>query len=92
VTTRPRWLVTSSCGWNRECISRWAAKSVAKLHPSLNGPGATHTVTIEEPPAELPAGEQLTLTWRYSERIRFYGPCSLKGMSLRSTCVVSTEP
>jgi len=23
----PRWLVICSCGWGRECISRWAAES-----------------------------------------------------------------
>ncbi len=31
----PEWLVTCSCGWTRECSSRWAAESVAKLHPKL---------------------------------------------------------
>ena len=27
---KPRWLVTCSCGWSRECISRWAAESVSQ--------------------------------------------------------------
>jgi len=35
VTTRPRWLVTCSCGWTRECSSEWAAQSGAKVHPRL---------------------------------------------------------
>ena len=44
------WLVVCSCGWTRECSSRWAAASVAKLHPKLSAPGTTHTIAIEEPP------------------------------------------
>ena len=44
------WVVTCSCGWTRECSSRWAAESVAKLHPKLSAPGPEHTITIEEPP------------------------------------------
>jgi hypothetical protein len=31
VTVRPRWLVTCSCGWGRECVSAWAAKSVSNM-------------------------------------------------------------
>jgi hypothetical protein len=42
-------LVTCSCGWTRECVSRWAAESVAKLHPRLSPPGTDHTLTIEGP-------------------------------------------
>jgi hypothetical protein len=34
-TGRPRWLVTCSCGWERETVSAWAARSVRKLHPQL---------------------------------------------------------
>jgi hypothetical protein len=30
-----RWLVTCSCGWERECSSEWAARSVSSLHPQL---------------------------------------------------------
>jgi hypothetical protein len=56
-----RWLVTCSCGWSRECISRWATESVAKLHPRLSGPGTEHITTIEEPPAITPPGTQLPL-------------------------------
>jgi hypothetical protein len=59
---KPRWLVICSCGWSRECISQWAAESVAKLHPRLSGPGTQHTITIEEPPAHPPGGQQLPLT------------------------------
>src|ERR1700730_7603243 len=44
------WLVTCSCGWTRECTSRWAAESVTKLHPKLSAPGVAHTLTIGEPP------------------------------------------
>jgi hypothetical protein len=56
-----RWLVTCSCGWSRECISRWAAESVTKLHPRLSVPGTQHTTTIEQPPADTPPGTQLSL-------------------------------
>jgi len=45
----PRWFLTCSCGWTRECSSQWAAESVAKLHPKLGEPGTAHTVRIEEP-------------------------------------------
>jgi len=34
--TNTHWLVTCSCGWTRECSSRWAAESVTKLHPKLS--------------------------------------------------------
>jgi hypothetical protein len=34
-TGKPRWLVICSCGWTREAISAWAAKSISKLHPRL---------------------------------------------------------
>jgi hypothetical protein len=42
----PRWFLTCSCGWTRECSSQWAAESVAKLHPKLGEPGTAHTVRI----------------------------------------------
>ena len=58
----PRWLVTCSCGWSRECISRWAAESVAQLHPRLSAPGSEHTTAIEEPSAAAPPGTQIPLT------------------------------
>ena len=56
------WMVTCSCGWTRECSSRWAAESVTKLHPKLSASGTEHTITIQEPPADSPGGEQLPLT------------------------------
>jgi hypothetical protein len=60
---RPHWFLTCSCGWSRECISRWAAESVAKLHPRLSGPGTQHTITIEEPPnPQAPGQPDLPLT------------------------------
>jgi hypothetical protein len=37
-------------------------ESVAKLRPKLSAPGAAHNITIEEPPADSPGGQQLTLT------------------------------
>jgi len=42
-----------------EAWSRWAAESMAKLHPKLSASGTEHTITIEEPPADpvaAPAG------------------------------------
>jgi hypothetical protein len=39
-----------------------AAESLAKQHPRLGGPGTQHTITIEEPPAHPPGGQQLPLT------------------------------
>jgi hypothetical protein len=35
-TGKPRWLVTCSCGWGRECLSEWAAQSVSRLHHQLS--------------------------------------------------------
>jgi hypothetical protein len=67
------WLVTCSCGWTRECVSRWAAESVAKLHPKLGGAGIAHTVTIEGPPAEDSDGPQLPLIQRGT--LRALGAC-----------------
>jgi len=40
MTGGTRWLVTCSCGWERECSSKWAAKSVSKLNQKLLGRGA----------------------------------------------------
>jgi hypothetical protein len=45
-----RWFVTCSCGWGRECVSQWAAESVANLHPRLSVPGTQYSLTIEQPP------------------------------------------
>ena len=58
---RPRWLLTCSCGWTSDFSQRWHAESAAKLHPKLGKPRTAHTVTIEEPSADPPAGQQLTL-------------------------------
>ena len=55
------WVGTCSCGWTRECSSRWAAESVTKLHPKLSAPGVMHTVTVKEPPDEAKDGSQLPL-------------------------------
>jgi hypothetical protein len=60
---KPRWLVTCSCGWEREASSAWAASAIARLHARhLGAPGIEHTITIEDPPADAAGGPQLTLT------------------------------
>ncbi len=59
---KPEWLVTCSCGWGRECSSRWAAESAAKLHPRLSEPGSEHTLTIEGPPNEERGQGELPLS------------------------------
>jgi hypothetical protein len=56
------WLVTCSCSWTREAWSRWAAESLAKLHPKLSASGIEHTVTIDEPPVDSSRDDQLPLT------------------------------
>lgn len=60
-TPKPVWLVTCSCGWERECFSEWSAESVARLHPKLGEMDVKHAIRIEAPgrPGD---GEQLTLT------------------------------
>ena len=60
-TGRPRWLVTCSCGWERETISEWAARSVSKLHPQLAPMDVAHVTRIEGP-ADGTGDRQLTLT------------------------------
>ena len=57
---KPRWLVTCSCGWERECASEWAAKSVSKLHPQLASMGVAHVARVEGPESGA-GGQQLTL-------------------------------
>jgi hypothetical protein len=57
------WVVNCSCGWSRECLSRWAAESVATLHPRLTRPDNQHTITIEAPPnPHTPGQPDLPLT------------------------------
>jgi hypothetical protein len=58
----PGWLVTCSCSWTRAAWSRWAAESIAKLHPKLSASGIEHTVTIEEPPVDSSRDDQFPLT------------------------------
>ena len=58
--TPERWLVTCSCGWERECSSEWAAHSVSKLHPQLGPTDVDHATRIEGP-ANSSRGAQLTL-------------------------------
>jgi len=59
---KPRWRVVCSCGWEREASSAWAATASLRVHVQhLGDPGVEHAVTIEEPPADDPAGTQLPL-------------------------------
>jgi hypothetical protein len=58
---RPSWLVICSCGWERECSSEWAARSVSKLHPQLAPVDVAH-VTRVEGPGDAAGAQQLTLT------------------------------
>jgi len=60
-TGKPRWLVTCSCGWTRETISEWAARSVSKPHPQIAPMDVAH-VTRVEGPDDSAGGQQLTLT------------------------------
>jgi hypothetical protein len=54
------WLVTCSCGWTREAISEWAAKSISKLHPRLGPLDRAHVTRVEGPAAAV-GGSQLHL-------------------------------
>jgi len=48
---KPVWLVTCSCGYERECISAWAATATAKLHVvHLGDKSVKHVVTVKKPP------------------------------------------
>jgi hypothetical protein len=60
VTARSSWLVVCSCGWTREAISEWAAKSIRKLHPQLAQADVVH-VTRVEGPEDTAGGSQLPL-------------------------------
>ena len=55
------WLVVCCCGWERECSSEWAARSVSKLHPQLAAMDVTHTTRVEGP-GDGAGARQLTLT------------------------------
>ena len=58
--TEPLWLVTCSCGYEREAISAWAATATAKLHVvHLGDKAVEHHTTITEPPKR---GDQLELS------------------------------
>ncbi len=61
-SSKRHWRVTCSCGWDRECVSRWAAESVAKLHPKLGASDAIHTVHAEAPSDQMPGQPDLPLT------------------------------
>jgi hypothetical protein len=58
---RASWLVTCSCGWERECASEWAAQSVSKLHPQLAPMDVAHMTRVEGLD-DSGRGQQLTLT------------------------------
>lgn len=57
---RPRWHLTCSCGWTRECVSQWAAESATKLHPRLEA-SLDHAVAIEAPPEQTGRQPELPL-------------------------------
>jgi hypothetical protein len=38
-----------SCGWTREAISEWAARSIRKLHPQMGPAGRAHVTRVEGP-------------------------------------------
>ena len=61
MTASRRWLVTCSCGWERECVSQRAAQSVSKLHPRLGRMDVEHATRIEGP-NDSGGERQLTLT------------------------------
>jgi hypothetical protein len=56
-----RWLVTCSCGWERECSSEWAARSASRLHPQLAPMDVAHVTRVEGPEGGA-SGQHLTLT------------------------------
>ena len=60
MTLKPRWLVLCSCGWDRECISEWAAESVSRLHKQLGAVGVHHTTHVDGP-GDVSRGAQLPL-------------------------------
>jgi hypothetical protein len=59
---RPQWLVICSCGWTREAISEWAAKSLGKLHLQLAPMDVAHATRVEGPDQTASGAQQLTLT------------------------------
>ena len=56
-----RYRVICSCGWERECVSEWAAQSVTKLHPQLAAMDVAHMTHVEGPD-QTAGGQQLTLS------------------------------
>lgn len=46
-TGMPRWLVTCSCGWERETVPEWAARSVSKLHSQLAPMDVAHVTRVD---------------------------------------------
>jgi len=60
--TAKRWLVTCSCGWEREAVSEWAAQSLCKLHPQLAAMDVAHVTRVVRPDQAAAGDQQLTLT------------------------------
>jgi len=55
---KPRWLVTCSCGYERECSDAWSASATAKLHGvHLGDKSVAHVVTVKKPGVARAAGE-----------------------------------
>jgi hypothetical protein len=59
---KPRRRVTCSCGWECECSSEWAARSVSKLHPRLASMDVAHETRVEGPDEGTGGPQQLSLT------------------------------
>jgi hypothetical protein len=59
---RSHWLVICSCGWERECSSEWAARSVSRLHPQLAPVDVAHVTRVEGPGDGAGEQQQLRLT------------------------------
>ena len=60
--TAKHWLVICSCGWEREAVSEWAAKSLCKLHPQLAAMDVAHVTRVQGPDRVVSGDQQLTLT------------------------------
>ena len=59
--SKPVWLVVCSCGWERETVSEWAARSVSKLHPQLAPMDVAHVTRVEGPDGDSKGDKQLSL-------------------------------
>lgn len=58
----PEWRVTCSCGWERECVSEWAAQAARKLHLQFAPMDVAHTTRVEGPDRGAGGTQQIRLT------------------------------